>query len=440
MASPKDWQATIKLSPVDDIHAAAPETLVPKQSIEMTTTVWMPEKVNWFPLFPEWDMPGATVVSMFMLSPSIERQQGTFTQRGATQNYLVTPLNEGSLTLSPLSIVLYPDQPSSPHLDIAPVTLEVSMPDGAGDIAHFLPATAVKLTQTFYLLTADKQEQEIAANQLKSLTLKQGQLLERRILIEAKGIQGKLIPELQPDATVSQHDAEATDILNYDEFIGGTRTERWYYAPQDASSVTLNAVNLRWYDTRQQRFETAKLDGVTLKSERAASVKSGIQLSIWERLTLLPAKTWWLLLAGIVMVAVLIGCRRTFARFLRCAGHVLHRNILASSRMQLAGLCLRLALAGAKNPDSLRHYQRWLAQSGAGPVWQSAVLTRWSAANYGATTVAPPGRFTLIRALMAQRHKNKKQWHCPLLAVYGLPALEEHLAHCPEGREEKSIK
>lgn len=402
------WEASVRLSTLHDLHATPPAVLVPKQSVQMTATVWMPEKVNWFPQYPDWDMPGATIVPLFMLSPSIERQQGNVTQRGATQNYLLTPLSEGTLTLSTSSIIAYPDRKDSPVLPFPPVSVTVRMPPGAGDMAHFLPATGLKLTQTFWLLAADKQEQEITASALHNVVLKSGQLIERRILMEASGLQGNQIPALSPGTQVTQHDAETTDVINYDEFIGGTRTERWYYAPQTSGALTLKDINVHWYNTQQQRFQTTTVGGVSLKSEASAADKSAIQLTLLEQLSLVSAQTWWVLISAIVVFAILILNRR---RVIRGSRNVIQRctaKVTNAAWIRFMMLCLALACTGLSKRQNWRRYQRWLTGQNAEAIMQHPALKQWSAAVYSAAGRTYPGRFSVIWILFVHQAKIRK--------------------------------
>ncbi|WP_353632774.1 hypothetical protein [Pseudomonas vranovensis] len=124
------WQATVDIQPLG--MAKLPDVVVPKQSVILKVTVWMPEKVNWYPRYPQWDMPGAVLLPLLMLSPTIEREQAGSTQRGATQNYLLTPLAEGTLRLAPTQITVYPDLADSPVLPFAPMQLQVALPNAAG--------------------------------------------------------------------------------------------------------------------------------------------------------------------------------------------------------------------------------------------------------------------------------------------------------------------
>lgn len=395
------WEASVTLSTIQNLQSKVPDTLVPKQSIQMTATVWMPEKVNWFPQYPQWDMPGATIVPLFMLSPSIERPQGKVTQRGATQNYLLTPLAEGTLTLHPSSITLYPDEKDSPVLSVDPVSVDVELPVGAGDIAHFFPASGVKLTQSWYLMSADKTAQELDPAALKTLTLKSGQQLERRVLIEAGGIQGKLIPALNADPLVSQNEPEVTDLMNYDEFIGGTRTEHWYYAPQPKEKMHLSDIRVRWYDTAQQQFRTAELSGLSLNSDVQNETKPAIPLTLRERISLLPARFWQY--AGLCAGLLLVGgvCHRRIWRQIRQTGKAGMQLLQHSAWIQLVCLALCIAVLGGKSPWIRRRYQRWSLRFMPQRSSPDSLKT-WFAATYAKDESVYPGRLVIIRALFAQ--------------------------------------
>lgn len=395
------WEADISLSTLQNLHIAPPATLVPKQSIQMTSTVWMPEKVNWFPQFPDWDMPGATIVPLFMLSPSIERQQSRFIQRGATQNYLLTPLREGVLKLNTTTIIAYPDQKNSPVMSLPSVSVDVKMPPGAGDIAQFLPATQVRLMQTFYLMKADKQEQEIGISELKKLTLKSGQLIERRILMEASGLQGNLIPALQPDPNVIQHDAETTDVANYDEFIGGTRTEHWYYAAETIGTLQLPDISVRWFDTQRQHFRTTILQGLSLNS-KANGInleRTVITLKLSEWLSLVPPKTWWEVLAFITFLSWVVMSRGWLFKRANLMVRDFTRKVKKHPRIRLTLLCLLLAMTGPENKKNQLCYQRWLSGQNSDFVLKNAALKQWSEAVYRSTSSSYPSRFTILHAL-----------------------------------------
>lgn len=403
---PEGWEANLRLSPVEDSKASAPDMLVPKQSLVMTATVWMPEKINWFPQFPQWDMKDATVIPMFMLSPSIERPHGHFNQRGATQNYLLTPLAEGNLSLSPTAITVFPDQDNSPVLPLSPIHLKVALPAGANDIDRFFPASSVQLRQSWYLLNADNQREALDSHALNHLRLQHGQLLERRILIEAHGLRGSLIPALIPPSQVLQHEAESNDLTNYDEFIGGMRTEHWYYGPDPSGQIATGTIATRWYDTAHKTFKNTSLSGLTVKSEITKPVSAALSLTVWDKLVLLP--DWLYLTTGCAMIilALILIYRQTLLRFLVTIIKRGKRATAHNAALQRAKVCFLIALSGPQNPRTQWAYQRWLfSVKTEHHEPECKHIQQWFAAAYRENETPFPSRWWIIRDVFQDPHK-----------------------------------
>jgi len=418
----QDWQATLTLQSIAGKPLPSPVEVVPKQSIQMTATVWMPEKVNWFPQYPDWDMPGATIIPQFMLSPSIERQQSRFMQRGATQNYLVTPVSSGQLTLTQRSLRVYPDRDTSPELTLPRLTLTVALPPGAKGFDSFLPSTAVKLTQYLTLMKADGTEEELDAQTPRSLTLTQGQMLKRQIVIAAQGIQGAMIPMPVSDPQASSQETLTTDLTNYDEFLGGTRTLTRYYAPTKTEQITLQPVEVRWYDTVKRTFLTASLKGYRFKNAAPVATSRGVTLTLWEKVGQLtwqqglPWATGLLILLILVLKlpAIIRASKKPFRRF--------RTHIVGSERYAFIRLCTAVLISGVTARPVLRAYQRWSIMRHRQAV-TSDVVREWLHAVYGKRDLPPPGKVRLVRALIAQRRATHPRKEKTLFQPVALPAF-----------------
>jgi len=416
------WQASVELQPIGDSVSTLPEVLVPKQSVLLKVVVWMPGAVNWYPQYPQWDMPGATLLPLMMLSPSVEREQDGFTQRGATQNYLVTPLAEGELRLSPRTIKVYPNQEDSPVLPLDPVDLQVALPDGVESIDSFLPATKLTATQRFVLLTSDGQQVEIAPDKLSRMELRSGQMLERRITVEALGVQGGQIPSLQVDGEAIQHEADATDLNNYGDFSGGKRVEHWYYAPGSKALIKLQPVNVRWYDLGSRAIRNTTLIGGEIPAVVVQEVDARLQLSWWERLIQIsPRVLVGLLLVGMALIGVVCFGRGIVHSVVQQLNSW-RKQVGSSERYLLFQACCRIGLLGPVSQSAYQAFQCWLVKSGARiQLDRTTALQAWCRRRYSVHRDCPPGRFRLIRELftlrstLAERKVDRGRFDLPTL-------------------------
>ncbi|MFK0087423.1 hypothetical protein ACIQUS_09010 [Pseudomonas sp. NPDC090755] len=429
-----DWQASVELQMIGEPAAQLPQVVVPKQSVLLTVTVWMPRAINWYPRYPQWDMPGATLLPLMMLSPGIERERGTFTQRGATQNYLLTPLAQGHLRLTPASINVYPDQADSPALPIAPVELQVALPAGAGSLERFLPATALKLTQAFYLQTGAGSPQALPVEALDKLQLQRGQLLERRITLEAKGIQGNQIPPLPVDDDAVQHQAQTADLNNYGDFSGGTRIEHWFYASGTRETLVLNPLVVRWYDTGAQRFRTARLDGGEVRAQTTPVEDSRLRLGWQERLALLSS---WQIGAALACLVLLGLTLRYFGTFRLAVGRELEacrRRVRGAEPYLFLKACCWIGIAGLRARQSCGAFDRWVLRTGAtGELEACQAIQHWYRGRFAADAGPGPSRLVVIAELLSLRYRRHRQGRMAIADRFDLPAL-----HCGVRQKNRS--
>lgn len=423
-SEPDGWQASVELQALGDNPANVPQVLVPKQSLVLKVTVWMPQNVNWYPRYPQWDMPGTTLLPLMMLSPSIERAQGQASQRGATQNYLLTPLAEGTLRLSPEAIRVYPDQADSPVLPFAPLEMQVALPDGAGSIAQFLPATALKVTQGLYLQTGDGPQQEVTADALARLQLQPGQVLERRISLEAQGIQGNQIPPLPVDADALQHQAETADLNNYGDFTGGKRTEHWFYAPGTKGTLELRPISVRWYELGTRAFKTAHLAGGEIQAATAQRVDARLQLPWRERLALLSP--WWIaaLLVIIALLGAVVRYRRIIGGILERGANAYRHGICGAEPYLFLQMWCCICLCGLESHRARRAFQYWQLRANASKrLITCEAVQLWSLSQFGAGALPPPPRLSVLRELLVLRCRCSLRGSTANWQKYSLPEL-----------------
>lgn len=125
---------------------------------------------------------------------------------------------------------------------------------------------------------------EINEETTTSQTSRVGEPITRSISIMAQGLPAELLPTISletPDGI--NHYPEKPELVNQ-EFIGGIagkRTDTIAMVPTKAGNFTLPAINLAWWNTQSQRWETASLAERTLtvlpaevSSEQSNSITS----------------------------------------------------------------------------------------------------------------------------------------------------------------------
>ena len=116
--------------------------------------------------------------------------------------------------------------------------------------AAWLPAAKIELT-----------ELSVAANS------RVGEPITRSISVMAQGLPSELLPALTPETPNGINSYPEKPELVNQEFIGGIagkRTDTIAMVPTQAGTFTLAAINLPWWNTAEQRWETASLPAKTI--------------------------------------------------------------------------------------------------------------------------------------------------------------------------------
>ncbi len=132
-------------------------------------------------------------------------------------------------------------------------TIDVMARPANIDLDNWMPASSISLNQQW----SSPLDQ-----------LKVGEPLTRTISITAKGLTGAQIMPLSfsesddykiyPDQPQLDDNADASGVT-------GIRRESFALVPNRPGEITLPAVTVRWWNSRKQRMQTAKLDPVTLQ-------------------------------------------------------------------------------------------------------------------------------------------------------------------------------
>ena len=132
-------------------------------------------------------------------------------------------------------------------------TIDVMARPANIDLDNWMPASSISLNQQW----SSPLDQ-----------LKVGEPLTRTIIITAKGLTGAQIMPLSfsesddykiyPDQPQLDDNADASGVT-------GIRRESFALVPNRPGEITLPAVTVRWWNSRKQRMQTAKLDPVALQ-------------------------------------------------------------------------------------------------------------------------------------------------------------------------------
>ena len=138
------------------------------------------------------------------------------------------------------------------RLESKALTVDVlEQPQSPTPLSHWLPAAKIEL-----------QEKAQAANSSRV-----GEPITRSISVMAQGLPAELLPALIP-ATPNGINSypEKPELVNQ-EFIGGIagkRSDTIAMVPTQAGTFTLPAIDLPWWNTNSQRWETASLPARTI--------------------------------------------------------------------------------------------------------------------------------------------------------------------------------
>ncbi len=133
------------------------------------------------------------------------------------------------------------------RLESKPLTINVQpQPSNKDPSSAWLPAAKIELTE----------------NTAIALSSRVGEPITRSISVMAQGLPAELLPTLTPQTPDGINSYPEKPELVNQEFIGGIagkRTDTIAMVPTQAGTFTLPAINLPWWNTTEQRWETASL-------------------------------------------------------------------------------------------------------------------------------------------------------------------------------------
>jgi hypothetical protein len=418
-ADPSGWQVDVELKPLDETHSRDVINLVPKQSVLMKAYVWFPATETWIVNYPDWDMPGASIEKLTTSVANLDREWNGVQQYGHTQNYILTPVDIGTIKLTQSYVDVSALKDGSALVPISnPVQLNVELPEGIYSLDNFLPAYSIDVEQEYFLYTQSQQAQLIEENQLASLTLEQGQMLERRVTLFAKGIKGSSIPALLNKSSVNaQIETSYKDVIGIFGFEGGQRIDSLFYSPDQGGEVVLEGVDIEWWDLNDKQSRSISIAGASFDTVKVDAFEEAIALSWWEKNQNKIMK--WLFIAlfiGGTGLAVVLTFRTLIKRGYSLAKH--RFNQFRSSEGVLL-LKLAFALLFGRKIQAKRGLVRWQFSGEQRPVPQAITDYLYPGTQNSGSTAGQWKAFVSCCKLLPFRLSNVRVNR----KAYGLPDL-----------------
>ncbi len=227
-------------------------SVVVGEALMVTITVYTS---TWFtspPEFSEIQVPNAIMVEYQQRTGSVRKTIGNKSYPAIEKKFLVYPLKEGENSLPSLTIVTEcppeGDYKGKRKVIESPErTFRVDPVAEGVEMDSWLTASNVNLSERW-----DKPLENI----------KQGDVFERQITIEAFGALAALIPPLQLDDTgfgnIYSRAPALNNIQNQSSFTG-SRTEIWSYLMESEGTYTIPGISISWYDPGSKRKESAEI-------------------------------------------------------------------------------------------------------------------------------------------------------------------------------------
>lgn len=318
-----------------------------------------------------------------------------------------------------------------------PITLQVQAPPANAPADNWLPAGNVALTQS--LLPADVEPQV-------------GVPLTREIVVTVDGqLHTQIAPLALPELQGAQVYAEPPDGSSRSapgSGVRGVQTQRWAVIPQAPGTLTLPAIELRWWDTTSDSLKTASLPASTLTVQPAAGAApmpspvaaadpqpALVQTDAATSAQPPVANTWWPVLA----VAALAGWLLTAVAWMatRWAGNRPIRARRAHGRQQRGArkAALQAACKAGNARDARRQLLAWAALRFSAPgltrLAELPPLLRQAGAAPELIQNTSRALQALDRAAFSGECSN--EWHtiCDLLPLIDALKLPEDRAQTP---------
>lgn len=170
--------------------------------------------------------------------------------------YMIYPQKIGNMVVHGpvLNAMEYDMIPTPIHETIKAETFKITAPEGHESLNDWLPAKDLRFEELKPLKT--------------DMGLKAGDTLSRKIRIEAVGVPGNLLPDIQPrcgeNCKVYINPAKITNKVLQGE-LHGTKTFEMTYLPTREGDFELQAIEIPWFNTQTRKMQVLKIPAFELK-------------------------------------------------------------------------------------------------------------------------------------------------------------------------------
>lgn len=235
----------------------APTQIVPGQPVRVAITWWTDSWFNPPPQWPEFAVKNGELLNTALPSQLVTRKKNGSVWSGIRLERQVSAWQQGVLRLPAIDITATSANQAPVTVHLPALERPVHWPANTTQADHFLPASQLTLSQ---------QIQQYHAG--KDATLRVGDAVDRIVTVEARdALPGQIPPLLYAiSGSESQRLAPVSEPLKSErgDVIGAHRVERLRYLPSHSGTLTLPPISLRWWDTINHQWRTAKLTGETL--------------------------------------------------------------------------------------------------------------------------------------------------------------------------------
>ncbi|ENI8091279.1 BatD family protein [Salmonella enterica] len=278
----------------------APEHVAPGQPVRIAVTFWTDSWFNPPPQWPDFKIENGALMTTPLPNQLLSRQKDGISWSGVRLEKQVMAWDQGVLLLPAVDLTLTSPNQAPVTVRLPELKKEVVWPKGVEQPDRFLPASNLTLSQkiTQYHVSSDA-------------TLRAGDVVERTVTVKANGIVATQIPPLLyaiPGTEMQRLTPVNTSLkTGRGEIEGAQRVETLRYLPSQSGTLTLPAVKLRWWDTANQQWQIAQLDGSTMHVAEAraaggeATLRGTTGEGKWQAV---------LLIAMLVIIALLIWLTR----------------------------------------------------------------------------------------------------------------------------------
>jgi BatD DUF11 like domain len=278
-----------------------PPRVVVGQKTTLRVEVLAPNYMTSPPVLPDFQVRNA--VTRQLQSLNRNERRGDTSYAGVRFEYAIYPQEPGAYAIADqkLTIKYAAEPPRSREvtLPLPHVEFQAYIPDAAASLDPFIAATKLTIEQMV---------------ERSSDALKVGDAVTRVVTIKAEGAPAMLLPParfttadglaLYPAQPSLQDRTDSrTDVLS------ATRVDSATYMLQRAGDYLLPAIEVRWWNVRDQKIETAHLDTIAITVAANPAVQTSTpQESVtrwdWDALFDWIARHWLLGILAIVALAV----------------------------------------------------------------------------------------------------------------------------------------